>query len=203
MLQIISHWYALSAGLFRHFNIWYVMAPGFLALAPVIGYFCIFEDQNGRRMHRLHPLLRRVITGLAGTVVGVCAYFESRVGLMHLLSGGKTAEQLQDDLGIRFWVLLVAIVATVVYVWALRFVAHQGANQKRELIRRLKAERQADAQEAPSAVADARRLQNRRKPRPAAVAAASQTINEHELGGNDRGGYEGELPRLVGQEAVG
>lgn len=131
MLKI---WQNLLAG--GHLNLWYLIAVAGLVLAYAVGYNCIFMNEEGKRMRLLRPRTRALLIFAAGFGMAFCVLNESHAGIVHVLSGGKTAEQATKDGSAAMITFVAAIVVMLVYGFILWLCVCKGEDRKRKLLRK-------------------------------------------------------------------
>ncbi len=126
-----------------HWNWWYILSVAGLALAYALGYHCYGKNQKTGRMRQLRTGYRAAFTVLADIGLTLCVLAESHAGIVHLLSGGKTAEQATKD-GSAVAITAGAFVGVIV-VYGLALVAFTclGEVQKQKYLKRRRAARKA------------------------------------------------------------
>lgn len=139
--------------MFQHFNFWFIIVPAGILMSFAVGYLRIFDDRkHGRRMRWFSETAQGVVDALIAASTGFCIFAESHAGILTVISGGKTAEQIARDGTYVALAVILFVVGVVVYAIAL--IAMSSAGEQLKLRKLNRARHQARAAAA-AAVADA------------------------------------------------
>lgn len=139
--------------MFDHFNFYYVLAPLGLLMVFLVGYLRIFDQEDGHRMCWYSQKPQAIISVLIAVLTVSCIFAESHAGILTVISGGKTAEQIARDS--TYVALAVILFALCVGVYVAALVALIGFGEHLKLRKLNRARRQARAVAATAVAVDA------------------------------------------------
>lgn len=141
--------------MFDHFNFYYVLAPLGLLVVFLVGYLRVFDQENGRRMCWYSKKPQTIISVLVAVLTGLCIFAESHAGILTVISGGKTAEQIARDGADVALAVILLLACVVVYAVALVGLVCLCEHLKLRKLNRARRQTRIAAAAADAAVADA------------------------------------------------